>query len=110
MNDQGTAREPVAIIGIGCHLPGARGPEAFWKLLRDGVDALTEIPPDRFDIDAYHNPRPGIPGKIVTRRGGFVGEIDQFDPYFLRVDMGWSDWSCSRGKRLDEQAYLASGN
>lgn len=79
------AREPIAIIGIGCRFPGARGHEAFWKLLRDGVDALTEIPPDRFDINAYHNPRPGTPGKIVTRQGGFLEEIDQFAPYFFGI-------------------------
>src|SRR3954447_6260648 len=70
--------EPVAIIGIGCRFPGgANGPEAFWKLLRDGVDAISEIPESRFDIDAWYDPRPGVPGKITTRLGGFLDQVDQ---------------------------------
>ncbi|MCY7285254.1 MAG: hypothetical protein LH679_17865, partial [Cyanobacteria bacterium CAN_BIN43] len=41
--------EPIAIIGIGCRFPGANNPEAFWQLLRNGVDAITEVPSDRWD-------------------------------------------------------------
>ncbi|UCG25868.1 MAG: type I polyketide synthase, partial [Chloroflexota bacterium] len=80
-----TAKEPIAIIGIGCRFPGASGPEVFWQMLRDGVDALGEIPADRFDISTYFDPRPGKPGKIVTRQGGFLEEIDKFDPYFFGI-------------------------
>lgn len=39
--------EHIAVIGIGCRFPGASDPEAFWNLLRDGVDAITEVPPER---------------------------------------------------------------
>ncbi|MGH7311990.1 MAG: type I polyketide synthase, partial [Candidatus Rokuibacteriota bacterium] len=77
--------DPIAIIGIGCRFPGARGPAAFWKLLCDGVDAISEVPPDRFDIAEYHSPRPGVPGKIYVRHGGFLDGIDQFDPYFFEI-------------------------
>jgi hypothetical protein len=45
--------EPIAVIGIGCRLPGADGPAAFWELLRNGVDTVTEIPADRWDADQY---------------------------------------------------------
>ena len=46
-------REPIAIVGMGCRLPGgASSPEAFWHLLRDGVDAVGDIPPTRWDVDA----------------------------------------------------------
>ena len=49
--------EPIAIVGIGCRLPGgADGPDALWELLRDGVDAIGEVPADRWDIDAYYDP------------------------------------------------------
>ncbi len=40
-----TETEAIAIIGIGCRFPGAKDPEAFWNLLRDGVDAIKEVPP-----------------------------------------------------------------
>ena len=45
------APEPIAIVGMGCRFPGADGPEAFWTLLKDGVDAITEMPPGRFDLE-----------------------------------------------------------
>ena len=78
--------EPVAIIGIGCRFPGgATSPETLWRLLRDGVDAITEIPANRLDIDTLYDPRPGTPGKIVARRGGFLEDLDQFDPYSFGI-------------------------
>lgn len=79
------AREPIAIIGVGCRFPGARHPEAFWKLLRDGVDAITEVPADRWDVDAFYNPNPATPGKMNTRWGGFLEQVDQFDPQFFGI-------------------------
>ncbi|MGH9754660.1 MAG: type I polyketide synthase [Blastocatellia bacterium] len=75
--------EPIAIIGIGCRFPGANGPSAFWELLCNGVDAITEIPPDRFDINAFYDPRQGVPGKMATRRGGFLDQVDRFDAGFF---------------------------
>lgn len=55
-----TSMEPIAVIGIGCRFPGGiKDPQTFWKLLRDGVDAITEAPEDRFDIDTYYDPKPG---------------------------------------------------
>ncbi len=76
--------EPIAIIGIGCRFPGANGPEAFWKMLCDGVDAIREVPADRWDADSYHDPRPSRPGKMVTRWGGFVDQkLGSFDAMFF---------------------------
>src|SRR5215218_6299365 len=82
---EGSEREPIAIIGIGCRFPNARGPEAFWKLLREGVDAITEIPASRFDVGEVYDPRPGMPGKINTKWGGFLEGIDEFDPFFFGI-------------------------
>src|SRR5580704_16451922 len=50
------AREPIAVIGLGCRFPGADGPDALWALLRDGRDAVREVPSDRWKIDEYFDP------------------------------------------------------
>jgi hypothetical protein len=64
--------EPIAIIGMSCRFPGgANDPEAFWQLLSNGVDAIAEVPADRWHIDAYYDPDPEIPGKMYTRYGDF---------------------------------------
>ena len=78
-------REPIAIIGIGCRFPGATGPEGFWRLLREGREAISEVPADRFNLDSVYDPRPGVPGKIYSRWGGFLEQVDQFDPYFFGI-------------------------
>ena len=57
-------REPVAVIGIGLRVPGANDPDGFWTLLHDGVDATSEIPEGRWDVDAFFDPDPDAPGKI----------------------------------------------
>ena len=77
--------EPIAIIGIGCRFPGAENHQEFWRLLRDGVDAVSEIPPDRWDIDRYYDTDAKRPGKMNTRWGGFVRQVDQFDPSFFKI-------------------------
>src|SRR5687767_757410 len=82
---QPNRREPVAIIGIGCRFPGANGPEGFWRLLRDGIDAVKETPKDRFDVDAIYDPRPGTPGKLASRKGGFLDDADKFDAEFFSI-------------------------
>jgi acyl transferase domain-containing protein len=78
--------EPIAVVGMGCRFPGgADGPEAFWRLLREGVDAIREVPPDRWNIDDYYDPDPGAPGKMNTRWGGFLRDVDQFDAEFFGI-------------------------
>jgi phthiocerol/phenolphthiocerol synthesis type-I polyketide synthase C len=78
--------DSVAIIGIGCRFPGdANNPRTFWQLVCNGTDAITTIPPDRFDVDALYQAEPATPGKIVTRQGGFLENIDLFDPYFFGI-------------------------
>jgi len=82
---RGLEMEPIAIIGVGCRFPGARNPEAFWQLLCNGVDAITEVPADRWDVDALYDPTPGSRGKMSTRWGGFLEQVDQFDSQFFGI-------------------------
>jgi acyl transferase domain-containing protein/SAM-dependent methyltransferase len=78
--------EPVAIVGLGCRFPGgASDPEAFWALLREGVDAVTEIPRERWDVEAYYDADPDAPGRTYARHGAFVGAVDQFDAGFFGI-------------------------
>ena len=81
-------REPIAIIGIGCRLPGGvEYPEAFWQQLRNGVDAIRLVPADRWDRDAYYDPNPEAEGKIYTREGGFIESPSpyEFDAHFFGI-------------------------
>jgi len=78
--------EPIAIVGIGCRFPGkANGAEAFWQLLCDGVDAITEIPSERWSIQSFYNREAGTPGKTNSKWGGFVDEFDKFDAGFFGI-------------------------
>jgi len=78
--------EPIAIIGIGCRLPGGvKNPTDFWSLLQDGVDAITEIPTDRWNIQKFFDPDQSKPGRTYAKWGGFVDGIDQFDAQFFGI-------------------------
>jgi 8-amino-7-oxononanoate synthase len=77
--------EPIAIIGIGCRFPGAENPEAFWRLIRDGVDAISEVPESRWSLEQYYDPDSSKPGKTNSRWGGFLDNIDTFDPQFFGI-------------------------
>jgi acyl transferase domain-containing protein/acyl carrier protein len=80
------ARKPLAIVGIGCHLPGgAHTPQKYWDLLCDETDATCTVPETRWNAAKYHDPNPAKVGKMVTCRGGFLSEIDQFDPQFFGI-------------------------
>ena len=91
--------EPIAIIGIGCRFPGALDPRAFWKLLRNGTDAIREVPPERFNLHDFFDPNPDTPGKMNTRWGGFIEQVDQFDPHFFGI-------SPREAARMDPQQRL----
>jgi acyl transferase domain-containing protein/acyl-CoA synthetase (AMP-forming)/AMP-acid ligase II/acyl carrier protein len=80
-----TNAEPVAIIGMGCRFPGAPDVEAFWKLLKEGRDAVTEIPGERWDNSRYFDPQPGVAGKTLTRWGGFLERLAEFDANFFGI-------------------------
>ncbi|MFE7134507.1 SDR family NAD(P)-dependent oxidoreductase [Streptomyces sp. NPDC057638] len=75
----------IAVVGMACVFPQAPDLAAYWTRLREGHDCVTEVPPSRFDIDAYYDPRPGTPGTIITRHGGFLDGIDAFDAGFFGV-------------------------
>ena len=86
--------EPIAIIGMACRFPGANSPVEFWKLLEDGDDAITDVPPNRWD-DSIFDDR----DKTILKRGGFIQDIDMFDPQFFEV-------SVREAKSMDPQQRI----
>lgn len=79
-------REPIAIIGLACRFPGdASNPDAFWTMLKSGIDGVRSVPSDRWDADRYYDPNPAQAGKMVSKQGGFIEGVDQFDPIFFNI-------------------------
>ncbi|MGK4008284.1 SDR family NAD(P)-dependent oxidoreductase, partial [Sorangium sp. So ce1036] len=93
--------EPIAIVGLGCRMPGGiASAEAMWEALRSGLDAVIEVPPDRWEIDAWFDAEVQAPGKMTTRWGGFLGDVASFDPGFFGI-------SPAEARQMDPQQRLA---
>jgi acyl transferase domain-containing protein/NADPH:quinone reductase-like Zn-dependent oxidoreductase/acyl carrier protein/SAM-dependent methyltransferase len=84
---------------MACRFPGAPSVDEFWQLLANGVDAVSEVPPDRWDVDYYFSRDPSAPGKMYTRAGGFIPDIDKFDPAFFGI-------SPREARQMDPQQRL----
>ena len=78
-------KEAIAIVGMGCRFPGASSPEEYWQLLSQGVDKISDVPKDRWDNEQFYHPDPSVPGKATTFKGGYLDNIDQFDPFFFGI-------------------------
>ncbi|MCA9697906.1 MAG: acyltransferase domain-containing protein, partial [Myxococcales bacterium] len=91
--------EPIAIVGVACRLPGASSPDAFWSLLEAGGDAVTTVPMDRWDAEAWTDPDPEHAGRMISAAGAFLGDITRFDPAFFGI-------SPREAERMDPQQRL----
>ncbi|MEU3172357.1 beta-ketoacyl synthase N-terminal-like domain-containing protein, partial [Streptomyces sp. NPDC007000] len=80
-------REPIAIVGMSCRLPGGvDSPEEFWSLLEAGTDAVSEFPRDRgWDVENLYDPDPDAPGRSYVREGGFLDGAGRFDAAFFGI-------------------------
>lgn len=88
-----TTTDAIAIIGMGCRFPGASSPEEFWDLVKQGKDAIGEVPRDRWDVGRFPRDRKGV------RQGGFIEGVDRFDPEFFGI-------SHREATRMDPQQRL----
>ncbi|KJS58851.1 type I polyketide synthase, partial [Streptomyces rubellomurinus] len=93
-------REPIAVVGLACRLPGAATPDAYWRLLADGVDAVTEFPADRWAEALARDPGLADAVPAHARRGGFLDRVDGFDPAFFGI-------SPREARAIDPQQRLA---
>jgi len=94
---------PVAVVGIGCRFPGARGPQDFWRLLMDGADVVTEVPAARTDHPQFF---PAAPGRN-KRYGGFLEDVAGFDALFFGVSSREADRMDPQQRLLLEVAWEA---
>ena len=101
-------KDRIAIIGIGCRFPGGvNDTESFWKLLVEGREAVSDVPPDRWNIERFFDAEPGLPGKSIARRGGFLDRIDQFDPQFFGISPREAPYVDPQHRLLLETAWEA---
>ncbi|WP_460444049.1 acyltransferase domain-containing protein, partial [Amycolatopsis cihanbeyliensis] len=95
------AAGPVAVVGMGCRLPGGiDSPAALWEGLLSGTDAVGPVPEDRWDVESWFDEDSGTPGKTTTRRGGFLDDVAGFDAAFFRIAPAEAD-------RMDPQQRVA---
>src|SRR6202166_2282148 len=101
-------KDRIAIIGIGCRFPGGVNDiESFWSLLVEGGEAVSDVPPDRWNIERFYDAEPGIVGKSIARRGGFVDGIDQFDRQFFGISPREAPYVDPQHRLLLETAWEA---
>lgn len=78
--------EPIAVVGIGCRFPGGvTGPDSFWQLLESGTDAVTVVPADRWDAEAFYDTDMSVPGRMPTKWGAYLNDITGFDADFFGI-------------------------
>ena len=81
-----TPVSPVAVIGMGCRLPGGiDSPAGLWEALLRGDDTITTVPLDRWDAEEYFDPEPGVPGRSVSKWGAFLDDVAGFDAEFFGI-------------------------
>jgi acyl transferase domain-containing protein/NAD(P)-dependent dehydrogenase (short-subunit alcohol dehydrogenase family)/ubiquinone/menaquinone biosynthesis C-methylase UbiE/acyl carrier protein/ribosomal protein S18 acetylase RimI-like enzyme len=78
-------RAAIAVLGMAARFPGGSNLEGYWHVLAQGHDAVTEVPRERWNVDAYFSADPAARGKIVSRHGGFLQRVDEFDPAFFNI-------------------------
>ncbi|MCO5232262.1 MAG: type I polyketide synthase [Chitinophagales bacterium] len=103
--------EPIAIIGMAMRLPGGiYTSQDYWKLLSNGVDAITDIPESRFDAKSLYDEQYDTPGKMIVKQGGFLDNIDQFDGSFFDLSYAEIESMDPQQRILLEVTYEALEN
>jgi amino acid adenylation domain-containing protein len=102
--------QAIAIIGMACRFPQAGNPAEFWANLKAGRESITPVPPDRWPVEQYYDPRPGTPGKSISQWGGFVADVRGFDAAFFNISPEEAAVMDPQHRLLLEMAYEALEN
>src|SRR6195256_2667844 len=104
-------KDRIAIIGIGCRFPGGvNDAESFWKLLVERRDAVSDVPADRWNVERYYDREPAVPGRTFVKRGGFLDQIDKFDPQFFGISPREAPYVDPQHRLLLETSWEAIEN
>ena len=103
-----TRHEDIAIVSMACRFPkSSNTPEKFWESLMTGADESSEVPAGRWDLEAFYDEDPEVPGKMYARRGAFLDEIDQMDPEFFGISPREAAWVDPQQRLLMEVGWEA---
>ncbi|MCL6590822.1 MAG: KR domain-containing protein [Firmicutes bacterium] len=84
-NKTSLEQEKVAVVGMACHFPNAANIEEYWNNLKSGKDSIREIPKSRWDWAKYYSPHEFKEGKSISKWGGFLEKIQEFDPGYFKI-------------------------
>lgn len=105
-----TPDEAIAIVGVGCRFPKAHGPEAFWRLLENGVDAVQNMPSDRWDADKLSNAALDVPDHGYMDYAGVIDDVDKFDAGFFNISSREAETMDPQQRLLLEVSWEALEN
>jgi 3-oxoacyl-(acyl-carrier-protein) synthase/acyl carrier protein len=100
-------REGIAVIGMSGRFPGARDIHQYWENLKHGIDSIIEVPQERFDVNRYYDPNPLAPIKTYCKLGGYLEDIDKFDPLFFNISPKEAELMDPQQRLFLEEAWRA---
>lgn len=100
--------DDIAVIGMACRFPGGvNNPEEFWYVMKNGIDAISEIPANRWDLDRYFDPDHKKPRRISSKYGGFLDQVDGFDADFFHMSSQEAVYTDPQHRILLEESWHA---
>ncbi|MEV6278023.1 type I polyketide synthase [Nocardia sp. NPDC051832] len=101
------AQDSIAVIGMAARVPGAPNVQALWELLCTEGNSIGEVPAARFTVDDYYDPAPATPGRMMSRYGGFLDGIEEFDAQFFGISPREAECMDPQQRLLMEVAWEA---
>jgi len=111
INKNSHGAEDIAVIGMSCRFPMSKNIEEFWDILKDGKDCITKIPEDRWqEFDRWYNPDPDHQHTSYSKWGGFIDDVDKFDPLFFNISPSEAELMDPQQRIFLEEAWRTLEN